>query len=164
VTHRAAAGLLALDVRNEAEVRDAHRRLRNRASQLNVTLVGVYVQLMTGGKLELLVSAFRDPVFGVIVACGAGGTLTEIIDDVTLTRAPFDPLRAHEVLRRLRIVQRAGSVDPAVSLAPVAAFVARFSQVAASAPWRRFVLEVNPIRWQAGAVSAVDGLLLIEAV
>jgi len=86
------------------------------------------------------------------------------IDDVTLTRAPFDPLRAHDVLRHLRIVQRAGSIDPAVSIAPVAAFVARFSQLAASAPWRRFVLEVNPIKWHAGAVSAVDGLLLIEAV
>ena len=162
ITHRAAAGLLALDVRTDAEVRDAHRCLSARARELGVPLDGVYVQNMAGGRLELLVSAFRDPVFGVMVACGAGGNLAEIIDDVTLERAPFDEARAGAVLARLRIAQRADRVDPQASPQPVAAFLAAFSQLAASAPWRRFVLEVNPIKWQADQVTAVDGLLIIE--
>jgi hypothetical protein len=42
-------------------------------AELKITLDGLYVQHMASGRLELLVSAFRDPVFGVIVACGAGG-------------------------------------------------------------------------------------------
>jgi acetyltransferase len=162
VTHRAAAGLLALDVRTDAEVRDAHRSLSARARELRVPLDGVYVQHMARGRLELLVSAFRDPVFGVMVACGAGGNLAEIIDDVTLERAPFDEARAGAVLARLRIAQRADRVDPQARPQPVASFLAAFSQLAASAPWRRFVLEVNPIKWQADQVTAVDGLLIIE--
>ena len=60
--------------------------------------------------------------------------------------------------------QRGHTLLPSASLVPVAAFVSRFSQLAASAPWRRFELEVNPIKWHADAVTAVDGLLLIEAV
>lgn len=162
VTHRAAAGLLALDLRIDSEVRDAHRRLRARARELGISLDGVYVQHMARGRLELLVSAFRDPVFGVMVACGAGGNLTEIIDDITLERAPFDEARAGAVLGRLRIAQRADRVDPQASPQPVASFLAAFSRLAASAPWSRFVLEVNPIKWQADTVTAVDGLLIIE--
>ena len=112
---------------------------------------------MAGGRLELLVSAFRDPVFGVMVACGAGGNLAEIIDDVTLDRAPFDEARAGAVLGRLRIVQRAERVDPEARMQPVAAFLAAFSQLAASAPWSRFVLEMNPIKWQADGVTRWTG-------
>jgi acetyltransferase len=162
VTHRAAAGLLALDVRTEADVRDAFRRLAARADALKVTLDGVYVQRLAGGKLELLVSAFRDPVFGVMVVCGAGGTLTEVIDDVVLARAPLDASAADALLRRLRVVARAPRIDPDARLAPVADFVSRFSQLVASAPWRRFVIEVNPIKWDRDDVTAIDGLIVID--
>jgi len=164
VTHRAAAGLLALDLRSEQEVHDAYQCLVARTRELNVTLNGVYVQHMASGKLELLVSAFRDPAFGVMVACGAGGTLTEIHDDVALKRAPFDVAQAEALMQRLRIVQRAAKIDPHARIAPPAEFVARFSKLAASAPWRRFVLEINPIKWESEFVTAVDGLLLIEEV
>ena len=41
-------------------------------------------------------------------------------------------------------------------------FVARFSSLAASAPWQRFTLEVNPLKLGADAAAAVDGLLLLE--
>ena len=162
MTHRAAAGLVALDRRNDDEVRSAFGHLTAQAAASAVALTGVYVQRMSPGTIELLVSAFRDPVFGVIVTCGAGGNLAELIDDVTLERAPFDAGRALQVLRRLRIADHAPRLDRAADLRAPADFVARFSQLAASAPWRRFVLEVNPIRWQADVVLAVDGLLIIE--
>ena len=71
MTHRAAAGLLALDLRSEADVQDAYRRLTTRAQKLRVELEGVYVQQMAKGGIELLVSAFSDPQFGVMLSCGA---------------------------------------------------------------------------------------------
>jgi acyl-CoA synthetase (NDP forming) len=162
VTHRAAAGLLALDLRTDDEVRDAWRRLAARAREIGVQLEGAYVQQMASGRLEILVSALRDPVFGVIVACGAGGNLTEVIDDVALARAPFGMARAEQVLSRLRIVQRASRVDPEVRIEPLASFVSEFSRLAAGTPWRRFVIEINPVKWRANDVVAVDGLIIVE--
>jgi acetate---CoA ligase (ADP-forming) len=41
-------------------------------------------------------------------------------------------------------------------------FVARFSALVATAPWQQFTFEVNPLKLDADAVAAVDGLLLIE--
>jgi acyl-CoA synthetase (NDP forming) len=162
VTHRAAAGLLALDLRTKADLQDAYRRLAGRAQQHRIELEGVYVQRMAEGGLELLVSAFRDPQFGVMVSCGAGGTLTEVLDDVALARAPVGEAQARRMLERLRIVRHAGRLAPEAPIEAPAAFVAAFSRLAASAPWRRFVLEVNPIRWNRDGVVAIDGLLVVE--
>jgi hypothetical protein len=97
-----------------------------------------------------------------MVSCGAGGNMTEIIDDVTLARGPLEEAAACEMLSRLRIVQGARKLDPEANLRTLAQFVAQFSHVAAGAPWRRFVLEVNPVKWRPDGVTAVDGLILIE--
>jgi acyl-CoA synthetase (NDP forming) len=160
VTHRAAAGLLALGVASADAVRETWRMLQARAAVQGVGLDGIYVQQHIEGGIELLVSALRDPDFGVFVSLGAGGGLTELIDDVVVVPAPLDAHQAARALRRLRILRRA-SRSP-LALQPVVDFVTAFSRLAAAAPWRRFVLEVNPIIWSANSVTAVDGLLLIE--
>jgi acetyltransferase len=162
VTHRAAAGLVALGIRSEAEAREAFARLTERARALSVGLEGIYVQHMVAGGLELLVSAFRDPVFGVMVACGAGGNLTEVIDDVVLERAPVGQGLARHMLGRLRIVRHAGRLAPDADVEGAAPFVARFSRLGASARWRRVVVVVNPIRVGPDGPVAVDGLLVVE--
>jgi acyl-CoA synthetase (NDP forming) len=162
VTHRDSAGLVQLDVRSPAEAGQAYDRLTARAAELGVPLDGVYVQHLVRGGTEVLVSAFRDPMFGVIVSCGAGGTLTEVIDDVALARAPLDRSSALRLLRQLRLVRHTERRAGAAGLAALADFVAGFSRLAATAPWPRFVLEVNPVKWQPDGPVAVDGLLVVE--
>jgi succinyl-CoA synthetase beta subunit len=162
VTHRAAAGLVALDVRSPEEVRAAVRRLQARAREIAADLDGIYVQAMHRGGVELLVSAFRDPVFGVMVSCGSGGGLTELIDDVVTARAPVDPAGAVRMLDRLRIRRHAFDARDGLAVGPAAAFLAQFSALAAGAPWPRFVFEINPLKWTRDAVVAVDGLLIVD--
>src|SRR5262249_59861971 len=108
-------------------------------------LEGLYVQHMVARGLELLVSAFRDPVFGVMVSGGAGGNLTELIGDVALERAPVSEAVALDLLERLRIARHVSRLAPGAELGAAARFVASFSRLAATAPWRRVVPEVNPI-------------------
>src|SRR5262249_29587625 len=139
-------------VRSESDVREAFRRL-----QAAGTLDGVYVQKMHPRGAELLVSAFRDPVFGVMVSCASGGVLTEIVDDVVTERAPVSRELAADMVGPLRI--RRHAQWPATD-AP-ARFVARFSELALTAPWARFVFEVNPLLWHRDSAVAVDGLLVI---
>lgn len=161
VTHRAAAGLLAVGLQSREAVEEAYGRLVGRAQEIAVELDGIYVQKMQRGGAELLVSAFRDPVFGTMISCGAGGGLTELINDVVTQRAPVDAATAAGMIERLRL--RAYARD-AMGLLPTDAaadFVARFSELAATAPWERFVFEVNPIKWRRDAAVAVDGLLIV---
>jgi acetate---CoA ligase (ADP-forming) len=164
VTHRAAAGLLMMDLRSEEEALAAFRALQARARGIPVEFEGVYVQRMHKGGVEVLVSAFRDPLFGTMVSCGSGGGLTELIDDVVTERAPVGSALAADMLERLRIRRRARDARGPLASDAAAAFIVRFSELAATAPWLRFVLEVNPIKWSREGVVAVDGLLIIEAI
>lgn len=161
VTHRAKAGLLAVDLRSEAEVRSAFRRLAARALELSVRMEGIYVQKMHQGGTELLVTAFRDPIFGTMVSCGSGGVLTELIDDVVTERAPVSEALAAYMLERLRSRRHAADTKGALAIDHAAAFIARFSELASTAPWKRFIFEVNPVLLTREAAVAVDGLLIV---
>ena len=164
VTHRAVAGLVALDARSAEDVRREYCRLQTNAARINVTLDGVYVQHMEAGKLELLISSFRDPVFGTMVTCGAGGNLAELIDDVALERAPLNRDQAMAMLGRLKLVQRLDKIDKDADIRALADFLVQFSALSAAIPWPGFVLEINPVKWRGNHVVAVDGLLLINQV
>jgi acetyltransferase len=161
ITHRAKAGLVALDLRSEAEVGAAFRRLEARAAELSATLDGVYAQKLYPPGTELLVTAFRDPMFGVMVSCGSGGILTELIDDVVTERAPVGPELAAHMLERLRTRRQATDSAGLLPTEPAARFVARFAELALTAPWERFVFEANPVLWRRDEAVAVDGLLVV---
>jgi acetate---CoA ligase (ADP-forming) len=162
VTHRAAAGLLAVDLRSEQEMKEAYRRLQMRAAAVGVVLDGVYIQAMARGGVELLVSVFRDEMFGTLVSVGSGGGMTELIDDVVTARAPVDEKVAASMIGRLRMQPRARDEHGALDPGPAASFVAKLSRLGAGAPWPRFTFEVNPVKWSRNGVVAVDGLLIVE--
>ena len=82
--------------------------------------------------LELIVGAFRDPLFGVMVSCGAGGNLTELLDDVVLARAPLDDAAARRMLERLRVIRHGAGPRIDWDIGAPARFLSRFSQVAAT--------------------------------
>ncbi len=161
VTHRAQAGLLAVDLRSKEEVRNAFRRLAARALELSIRMEGVYVQKMHKGGTELLVTAFRDAQFGTMVSCGSGGVLTELIDDVVTERAPVSEALAANMLERLRNRRYASDTTGALATDHAAAFIARFSGLATTAPWEKFTFEVNPVLWSREAAVALDGLLVV---
>ena len=162
VTHRAAAGLLALNVESAEAVAAHDARFRTRARELGADYEGTWIQRMHSGSLELIVSALRDPDFGILIGCGMGGNLTEVIDDIRFARAPIDRDGALNLLATLQTLRRRPDLlDPAGRQA-AAGFIASFSQLAATAPWERFNLEVNPLKVGAMGAFAVDGLLVIE--
>lgn len=162
VTHRAAAGLVVLGVGDADAVRAGVRRIVEQASGRSIALEGVYVQKMHPRGIELLVSAFVDPVFGPMVSCGSGGGLTELLDDVVTARAPVDRAGAAGMIDRLRIRGHAADAQGPLPTGEVATFLASLSSLAAVAPWRRCTFEVNPLEWTREGVVAVDGLLVID--
>jgi acetyltransferase len=147
---------------SEAAVGAAVERFKDIERSIGVNLDGFWVQTMMGGQRELLVTALRDPQFGVFVGCGVGGVQTELIDDVVLARAPVDRVHAAAMVRRLRSLKRFPDWLDATQIEAVAGFVSRFSEWAATAPWASFTIEVNPIKVQADRVVAVDGLVVID--
>lgn len=95
-----------------------------------------------------------------MVSVAAGGTMAEAIDEVALLRAPLGYEDAAAILTGLT---RAGRIpspdDPAHG--HLTRFIFAFSRLAASVPWKKFVLEINPVMASRDGAVAVDGLLLI---
>jgi len=86
---------------------------------------------------------------------------TELIDDVVTERAPVRIELAAHMLERLRTRRHATDAAGLLATDPAAAFIARFSELASTAPWGRFTFEVNPVLWTREAAVAVDGLLIV---
>jgi acyl-CoA synthetase (NDP forming) len=162
ITHRAAAGLLALGVESAEAVAAYDARFRARARELNADYDGTWIQKMYPGGVELIVSGLRDPDFGILIGCGIGGSLTEVIDDIRFARAPIDGEGALNLLGDLRTLRRRPDLLDQAGRQAAARFVADFSRLAAMAPWARFNLEVNPLKVGAAGALAVDGLLVID--
>ncbi len=98
----------------------------------------------------------------MVMGCGMGGGMTEIIDDEVFARAPIDADGAEDLLRRLRTLHRLPGFLTSDQIRRAPDFAAGFSALAATAPWPVFTLEVNPRKVGENSVAAVDGLLIIE--
>jgi acyl-CoA synthetase (NDP forming) len=63
----------------------------------------VVVMKQVAGGEEVLLGGRRDQSFGPLVACGAGGILTEIMEDVSLRVAPISPQEARRQILETRM-------------------------------------------------------------
>ena len=54
--------------------------------------------------VECSVGVVHDPVFGPVIACGAGGTAVELLRDVAVRIAPLTENDAAEMVRSLKTI------------------------------------------------------------
>ncbi|HET9665603.1 MAG TPA: acetate--CoA ligase family protein, partial [Desertimonas sp.] len=62
---------------------------------------GLVVQPMIDDAAEILVGVVSDPLFGPVVACGAGGTTVELVNDVCVGVAPLTEDEACSMVQSL---------------------------------------------------------------
>ena len=67
----------------------------------NPEVEGFIVQEMAEPGVEMLVGAAVDPVFGPVIAVGAGGVTVELTRDVAVRIAPLTDIDADEMVRSL---------------------------------------------------------------
>ena len=63
---------------------------------------GFLVQQMVPTGVEMLVGVVHDPLFGPVVACGAGGVQAELLQDVAVRISPLTDRDAREMIRSLK--------------------------------------------------------------
>jgi acetyl coenzyme A synthetase (ADP forming)-like protein len=86
--HKTETGGIALDLGDEAAVREAVERIGP----------PVIVQPMVEGSAELLAGLVQDPVFGPLVAFGPGGVLAELIGEAGFRIGPLTDVDAAELV------------------------------------------------------------------
>jgi len=118
------------------------------------------VQRMESGLAEVIVGYRRDPVVGPVVLVGAGGTLTELYRDFTLSMAPVSPEEAMRMIERVRglAVLRGYRNLPRGDVQALAQAVSALSRLC----FLEKVLEaeINPLIVKSRGVVAVDALMM----
>ena len=105
LVHKSDAGAVLLDLASADEVRAAFGTLAGRFAGRQPGRLGVLVQPMITGGIEVIIGVVQEPVFGPLVVFGLGGVATQVLDDhaarlAPLTRGrrrrpdPLDPGRA----------------------------------------------------------------------
>jgi len=100
--HKSDAGGVRIGLR-PAQVRHAAEQMAATHAKEGVALEGFLVQAMAQPGVELIVGVVQDRAFGPLVACGAGGTSTELLGDIAVRLTPLSDLDAHEMLCALKL-------------------------------------------------------------
>ncbi|MFP6796288.1 MAG: acetate--CoA ligase family protein [Pseudomonadales bacterium] len=100
ILHKTDAGGVITGIEDVGAVRTAYTAILDNAMAYDsdASIDGVQVQAQIEAGLEVIVGATTDPVFGKLVAFGLGGTLVEVLQDVTFRLAPAKNTHAHEML------------------------------------------------------------------
>jgi acetyltransferase len=163
VTHKSDAGGVILGVKDEAGVRRAFRDLAGAVSRLGVRQGGVLVSAMAAPGRETIVGVTRDLQFGHAVMFGMGGTLVEILRDVSLRIVPFSAEDAAEMIdetrgaKLLRGVRGSGPADvPALArlLVQVSDLVARHGEIDE--------MDLNPVIVHEKGLAVVDARVVLS--
>jgi acyl-CoA synthetase (NDP forming) len=165
--HKTEAGGVELDVQDAPAVQQAFARLsRVAGSHLPPREAWqVVVMSQVAGGRELLLGARRDDSFGPVVAFGAGGVDTEILDDVALRLAPLNPAQARDLIAETRIGRiLAGTRGrPPADLDRLSRALGLLSQLMLQFPQIREV-DLNPMRVFPGkpGLVALDARIRVE--
>ncbi|MFI1704987.1 acetate--CoA ligase family protein [Streptomyces griseoruber] len=155
VLHKTEVGGVQVGVRSHEDLDTAIDRMPASPALL--------VERMAEAGHELIVGVRRDPVFGPVLALGAGGTAAEILGDVSVRLAPLSEREAGAMLddlatRELFLGARGAAVVNRDRLTHVLLALSRLVIDEAVAE-----CEINPLRvLPDGDVVALDAVLLLR--
>lgn len=161
ISHKSDVGGVRLGVTNIDDLRVAFDAVVTtaRTSRPDASIRGVTIEPMAAvhDARELLIGASRDPVFGPVIAFGAGGTMVELMHDSAVALPPLTEVLAERLVGRTRVVELLGSfrgIAPANQnrvidvLLRVSDSVERLPEVVA--------LDINPLLAGPAEVLALD--------
>lgn len=156
VLHKTEAGAVALGVARDG-VRDVARAMADRLASSGTPATGFVVQRMAAPGVEMIVGVVHDPQFGPVVACGAGGTLVELLKDVSVRLTPFGARDAAAMIRELRTYPRLTGYrgSPPCDVDALEDVVRRVAALVEDLP-QVLELDLNPVLVHAKGATVVD--------
>lgn len=163
IAHKTEAGVVALDIADETQVREAHARIIANARKYDpkARIDSVLVQPMVPAGVEIVIGAKVDPQFGPVVLVGLGGVLVEVLRDTAIAPAPLARDEALEMLRRLRAGRLLDGFrgQPGADREALAALVVRMGEVIADLGERIAEIDLNPVICRGERMLAVDAMI-----
>jgi acyl-CoA synthetase (NDP forming) len=100
--HKTESGGVRLGLSGSEAVAAAAEEMRQTVAKAGYAAESFVVQRMAKSGEEMLIGVVGDPLFGPVVACGAGGVTTELLKDIAVRITPLTDVDASEMLRSLK--------------------------------------------------------------
>lgn len=164
--HKTDIGGVRLGLRRPEQVADAVRQITKdliEAGRHDVVEAGFLVQEMVGEGVEMVVGVSHDPTFGPILLVGMGGTLVELLKDVSVRIHPLTDVDVDEMLTSLKgyplLVGYRGS--PPVDVEALKALLFRVSAMVEEVP-EIDDIDLNPVFVRRRGIAAVDARIKLS--
>jgi acetyltransferase len=167
ISHKSDIGGVRTNIQTAVEVRAAFREMMDRVKELRpeAELWGVTVETMcnSSSAREMMVGVKSDPVFGPVIAFGAGGTMAEVLRDRAVALPPLNAVLAERLINRLRVSRllKAYRNLPAVNERAVLATLMRVSEMVCELPQIR-EMDINPLFVDTERAVAVDARITVS--
>ena len=101
ITHKSDIGAVKLNLKKKVDVKKAFDEIISvsREKIPGATLEGVSVQNMAKPGLELVIGMTKAPQFGPTIMFGMGGTLVEVLKDISFGIVPLSRQDAREMIQ-----------------------------------------------------------------
>jgi acetyltransferase len=168
ILHKSDVGGVRIDVHSVAAAHAAAVDILESVGRLRpeARLTGIVVQPMirSRNQRELYLGMATDPMFGAVIAFGAGGVAVERLDDVAIGLPPLNALLARSLVQRTRVERllHAYRNVPAIDLAALDRALVRLSSLVCACPWIES-LDINPLVADEHHVIALDAQVEIRA-
>ncbi|UCF16472.1 MAG: acetate--CoA ligase family protein [Phycisphaerales bacterium] len=167
VVHKTDVGGVKLGLETPEEVMDAFDLMMYRIPRKlpDVAVLGVLVQEMVKRGKEVILGMKRQPQFGPMMMFGMGGTMVEVLKDVSFHLAPLTAEEAVQMLVNTKTYQMLMGVrgQQGVDTGTIAEALQRLSQLAMEFPQIKEV-DINPyvVGPEGTAAIAVDARMTLE--
>lgn len=154
IVHKTDVGGVRLDLKTPVAVETAFDDV---LARLGPRMTGAIVQAMVPGAIEALIGIADDASFGSVVLCGAGGTMVELLDDVSARVPPLSPRDAEEMCAEIgyfRVFEGYRGAAP-VDAAAFRHALVRIGALAAACP-EILEADLNPVKVLGRGVTVVD--------
>jgi acetyl coenzyme A synthetase (ADP forming)-like protein len=165
VVHKSDAGGVITGIRSAAEAASAFSGIiRNVKTRVPAAVVdGILVEQQLPSGLELIIGGRTDPAFGKVITIGAGGTLVELLKDVSIRVLPIDENGIRSMVRELRSYPliRGYRGQPARDEQAFIATIARAAAWFFASP-RVVEFDINPLVLYETGGCAVDARIYVD--
>jgi acetyltransferase len=167
ITHKSDVGGVVLDLNTPEETEQAALNILARVKRTypEARIDGFTVQKMMRrpGAHELIIGVTTDPVFGLVILFGEGGTAVEVIADRAVTLPPLNMNLARNLIENTRIYKRLqGYRDrPAADLDAICLTLIKVAHLVSDVP-EIMELDINPLFADSRGVLAVDARIRLD--
>ncbi|WP_455212240.1 bifunctional acetate--CoA ligase family protein/GNAT family N-acetyltransferase [Kaarinaea lacus] len=168
ISHKTDVMGVRLNITHAEAARSAYLELTNTVKQAcpEASIEGVTIERMYQNPhgRELLIGAFRDPIFGPVITFGSGGTTVEILGDRAVALPPLNTFITRNMIQQTKAAKLLDQFRnlPAVDLQNIDYVLRRISEMVCELPAIK-ELDINPLMASPTEVVALDARVVVES-